>query len=379
MKSRELKKEIENFYKDLTVDSFPKISVTDFDFDSTSKPPSKSWKYWITLPVTGLIVGIVFTSLWLSGLSPSLPNSTDSVFATGDLNFGFQSFTSTRLISEQMNTNASTKKTQISLLSDDDGPLVEEKLPELKEYLLILEEYLNQNSSEIVIEPSDRDDYQFKMNVSIVDYNSVSQTYTYYYNEYEYQSNQSLIFSDAYDDLQINYWMEGLAIIDNQSIQLEGVMGEDDDESVIMLIAYEDPANYLISSFETDTADNEKKFIYEEYQNNILVQTTKIKTELENEESQVELEIERGSIEAEFSFISSQLKEPYFLIDYELESNTQEETGQIRAELITGSDGQSKYQFIVIYSQREYEYEYDLEDDHSSSSPSNSQPIQAIT
>lgn len=363
MNNSKLKEQINQYHQEMIDDIHINVDISSLSFSNHNLMRGSKSNFKMTTFVLTSFIVITMIIIGLNAGSVSPPLSNESVFAKNQEVFGFQSLAGVSVLSQaqvQPTTSIPSLLSNPILLSSDDRPLVINELPDLSQYLGFIESFLSQPEIDILFSDSKEEGYTFKMTYELIGLNGDRVDFVLDYNEFtSTEVTEDLLFIDEIQaDSTI---LKGMAQINGEIYQLEGITLTESEEEKIEIYAYLDSLNYILSEYEIDPSDGERKYMFHHVVNGIPGIITKIEYEIENGEAITELEFEDGDVEATFIFTKMiSQTETIIYAQYELETDTVEEEGIIQIEVREDPlTNESYYHFTIIEQEIEYEYETD--------------------
>lgn len=219
------------------------------------------------------------------------------------------------------------------------------------EYFTALDSFLGDDvvNTETVKNSDENYPYDFKMTINGKDFDGETVSYVMYYTETLYKTE-----TDD-DEVENEYKLTGVMIIDGNDYPLEGERSEesekDETESELKIRAYadvNDKTSYvqMNQEFSQETDETETEYVYSIYANGELIEKTKVEFETENKKNKTETEYE-------LEFISGEGKGKYSVerevkdsvTTMKVKYNIDGKSGVFHIREITDDDGNKKYEY----------------------------------
>lgn len=279
-------------------------------------------------------------------------------FQTTDEVYAFSAISAVSLLNQQYTTNSGM--TPMSFMADEDEPIITTELDQLNRYLNIMEKFVGSSQSLAVeLVTSDLPEYETKVNFTTKNILGEDVVYAIYYNE---------VFLDDSSEEDDEYETElfGLMTYNEIDYQLSGKREMEDDEESIRITASIDEFNYVNVKYELE--EEERKFIFEEFINGELMNSTKVKVETEDDEIEVKLEFVAGEAKGKYKFEQEIKDEKTILkVSYEVVDELNNvESGEIEVYVVIDEvTGETVYKYEIQVEDDDsiYEYERDREED----------------
>ena len=271
-------------------------------------------------------------------------------FQTDQEVFGFAAITTSSIL-ENSSVQPLSQSNGVTQL---DTKMNSMTLEEIQPYLEMFEELLTQNQGLTVVETVSEDPlYTTKVEFTVSNLLGEPVIYTMFYNQT--LKNDEAIIDESEDDVsddvetedEIEYIIEGVLFIDGIEYQVYGKKEMEDGEEKLSFKSMIDENNYVESKYKME--DGETKFYITVVQNGILVSESKIKIELEDNETKIVLEYNAGLNESKYSFkLENENGTNLLMIKYEVLSDGTLETGKIKVEVVVDElTGVTSYQLYV--------------------------------
>ena len=306
--------------------------------------------------------------------------------------YAFSAISSTSLLSQDSTAQPLTMK-----LNDTEDTLIEQEIKDINQYLNMMEQFLGDNGGfSIETQVSDKVEYANKIVFTSVDLLGNPIVHTLYYNEEvlteENEVDDLSVYTtedseDEFEDEEENEIEDdededefedqetkitGILIMNDVEYAISGKKEIEDDETKIEIISSIDDNNYVkvVSKVE----DDERKYNYEVVTDGVVVTSSKIKIEEEDNETKFVLEYVDGELSGKFEFKREfDDDQDIIKIKYEINNGTETETGEAKIIVITDPlTGNTTYQYQVktdddveveIEEEREDDEDDDEEDD----------------
>lgn len=210
----------------------------------------------------------------------------------------------------------------------EDDPVVEDEIDELDKYLLMMETYLGGDGA-LTAEPltSDRAEYQIMVVFTTKTITGESVVYTLYWNETpvveaelpaedETPTDESdpaeesdlamgmrpdgFRFEDPEDEF-VTALLEGLLVVGDTEVALEGKTIQIEDRTVVLLRAYIDQDNHVAVRY-MSAEDGDKQFFYTVVENGRLASKTQVKVMTQDGKTFTQLMFVEGSARGRYNF-----------------------------------------------------------------------------
>lgn len=274
-----------------------------------------------------LLAGCASTSSSGSSEGTSTTGGIEDVINTSESSdlFAYEAATSIGLLAT---IDTTTVKAANRAVSETLVDQITSYLPSI-EAALRGEEILLQNR----LVPSDRTEYEYKLEVQYQDIAAEDVSFTMYYNETPLVEDD---FDDRFDDEEESR-IDGLVVIDDAEFAMRGTKEREDDELEVSFSYHIDDSNYVRVSQEIERGEQE--FQYEVYENRRMIHSYSL--EMENDEVELHSESIGSNLYLEFAFFRQQERT---LIRCNVVENGQRE--RLLFEKVVQNDGTILYQLV---------------------------------
>ena len=316
--------------------------------------------------------------------------SQNNVLASNTDIYAFSAISSTSLLSQGSQTQPLAKT-----LGDSEDTLIEQEIEDINKYLNMMEQFLGDNGGfSIENVESDRVEYANKVVFTSVDLLGNQVVHTLYFNEEvlteendvddlsDYTTedddeeevdneeeteveDETEIEDDEEDEFEDQETkITGILVMNDTEYTITGKKEIEENEEKIEIKSFVDANNYVkvVSKVE----DDERKYHYEVVTDGVVVMSSKVKIEEEDNESKFVLEYVDGQTSGKFEF-KRELddNEDIIKIKYEINNGTETETGEAKILVMTDSlTGDTTYQYKVkTDDDQEIELEEEREDE----------------
>ncbi len=344
---------------------------------------------------------LVLTVLGLSACSQLQNIATDYKFTTDSQVLSFSAISTSSLLDSTVLQPVAQTIPGISQLSTSDSNVT---IDQIQPYLSMFETLLsNDNGISVTTAPSDNPDYQTMNTFTVVDMLGNPITYVMYFNTTVLPSDSSTDPSSTdpastdpsstdpastdpastdpsstdQTTTEQAYQIDGILVIGDVQYQFTGQMVTQNGEEKITFKSYTDENNYVLSKYQTE--DNEKKFSITVVENGVVVNSSKVKVEVEDSEMMMKLQYVEGTNTSTYMFKSQTENGMNILaIKYETNIDGVQASGKITVQVIVDpTTNQTSYQIIVKPDGgQEYEHESERAINHDSQEHQGQNPDQ---
>lgn len=317
--------------------------------------------------------------------------TVNEVLASNKDIYAFSAISSTSLLTQDQ-----TAQPMSMQLVDAEETLIEQEVEDINKYLNMMEQFLGDNGGfSIETVESDRVEYANKVVFTSVDLLGNQIVHTLYFNEVilteendvddlseytteepeeedetevedeeenEVEDEEEIEDEDEFEDQETK--IDGILIMNGTEYTITGKKEIEENEEKIEIKSFIDEKNYVkvVSKVEGD----ERKYNYEVVTDGVVVNSSKVKIEEEDNESKFVLEYVDGQTSGKFEF-KRELddNEDIIKIKYEINNGTETEAGEAKILVITDPlTGDTTYQYKVkTDDNEEVEIEEEREDD----------------
>lgn len=270
-------------------------------------------------------------------------------FASDEEVFSFSAISTSALLSDKVVEPLSATHA-ISRLSNETPNMT---IEQIEPFLEMFESLLMQNNGlSVVTGESDLELYETKSEFTVVDLLGTPVVYTMYYN--------TILLNEEIDEQELQYEINGILLVGTTEYQITGSKKIEDGEEKMTFKSYFDENNYVISKYQIE--DDEKKFSIQVVENGITVLSSKIKVEIEDNETTIKLEYTEGVNQSIYSFkVEVEGDISVLKIKYQTVFDGVEDSGKITVQVaIDELTGVANYQ-IYIEPDHEEAYEHESE------------------
>ena len=206
-------------------------------------------------------------------------------------------------------------------LSQNGTPLIESYMPFINGYMNMLEPIMmGRETMGFTVDMSPLEEYTFRIFFSGTAPDGEPYSHVLHYNETEISSDEFII--------------EGIMIKNNVTYQLEGEIELDDDEMEMWMKATHPNETDTYLEIEQEITDDEQSFAYTFVKHGDTVFESSMEIEFDDDEVVAEIEHETNDVEIELIFVRSlQNNASFFIIEYEIETEHEDEEGLIAVNL----------------------------------------------
>lgn len=306
-----------------------------------------------------LVLGLFVLSLSVVFMACTGSSFEGFQLKTSDEVIAFQALSSIQMLDEEPVTTVSS--TRIRKMSDTEDVTT---LDQIEPYLELFEQLLTQNNGlSVETTVSDREGYAVKQTFTTTDLLGQTRTYVLYYNELSVIEEDD---EEEEDDEQ-EFRFEGILIANDQTFNVTGKREVEDDEEKMVFIATNDLNQRVevVHKFE----EEETKFEYAFYQDDVLTYQTFIKIENEDDEFKIVLEYQEGNNEGEYTFkLESEDGEDIMKIEFYSDIDGVIHEGEAKVLIVIDElTGETTYSIWIKDrdddEEHEERYDRDLDDD----------------
>ena len=185
----------------------------------------------------------------------------------------------------------------VQTLNVNDTLEVLEDIEELEEYLDLVRTFMGtSNGVDVTVDVSEREEYEYAMNIQFVDMSGEFETYVLHYNE--------TIVDEDEEDGEFESIIEGVLVINGTEYEVYGEREVEPEEEEFELTARLDDENYVVIKYEVEEEHDEYEFELqiEIFIDNQLAKRVEIEFEREDDETEMELKFIEGNRESEYEF-----------------------------------------------------------------------------
>jgi hypothetical protein len=336
-------------------DQKPLFDLNKIEFESVPVSlPSPRPRYYSVLAMKAVLTALVIllsTAFLYVAWNRTPAEQIEPALDGKEQIYTFSAVSATNLLYASLSETGNLPIMQPTALRplDSNGLLVMDSLGSLNNYLNTIEDLIGKRDTmSFESMESDRLDYQIKLVFSTVDLLGNPIQYIMYYNE-TIEDSETTTFS-------------GILLFKGSEFLLEGSQTTSDEETKMELIAYSSAQNkndYV--KVEHKIEEEQQTFEYEFVLDGETASSSELKIESEDEDLKIELSMEAGE-----SFCSFEIRriseegENYLKVEYDLQTLTENEKGEILVTVIIDEITQtSVYHYFVSSDEKDEEYEED--------------------